>query len=236
MGEGGPWGVAERLDGVEGRISEACARSGRRREDVVLVAVTKTVPVDGILEAAACGLSVMGENRVQEALQKIPECPGGLSWHLVGHLQTNKVRHAVEWFETIHSVDSLRLLECIEEECERAGRGMRVCLEINVAGESSKNGLTPDAAEGVLDAAARCRRLEVVGLMTVPPFAPDPEKVRPWFRRLRECRDAWGGRRGLSHLGLSMGMSHDFEVAIEEGATWIRLGTALFGERPVRGA
>ncbi len=227
--------MAERLNAVEGRINGACERSGRRREDVVLVAVTKTVSADMVREAAACGLSVMGENRVQEALQKIPECPGGLSWHLVGHLQTNKVRHAVEWFEAIHSVDSLRLLECVEEECERVGRSMRVCLEVNVAGEGSKFGLTPEAAEGVLDEAGRCRRVEVAGLMTVPPFTPDPEDARRWFRRLRECRDAWGGRCGFPNLGLSMGMSHDYEVAIEEGATWIRLGTALFGERTVRG-
>jgi pyridoxal phosphate enzyme (YggS family) len=179
---------------------------------------------------------VFGENRVQEARQKIPQCPGHLEWHMVGHLQTNKVSHAVRLFSMIHSVDSPRLLEAVDRACETAGRVLPVCLEVNVSGERSKFGLKPGEVPAVLERSTRLLNVDVVGLMTIPPFTEDPGDARPFFRRLREQRDVWRAQSGFSLDQLSMGMSHDFEVAIEEGATWIRLGTVLFGRRTTGGA
>ena len=221
----------ERLDAVNRRIEAACGRIGRDPSGVRLIAVSKTHGPDSIREAEACGLRVFGENKVQEAKVKIPLCSGSLSWHMVGHLQRNKVRDAVQLFEMIHSVDSLRLLESIDEACDEAGRNMPVLLEVNVSGEGSKFGMPPDTVPEVLEAANRLMRVNIAGLMTMPPFTEDPEKARPHFRRLRDLRDQWRAATGVALEDLSMGMTHDFEVAIEEGATWIRVGTALFGER-----
>jgi len=223
----------ERLAAVERRIEAACARCGRSRDDVTLVAVAKKFGPEAVSEAAACGVDVIGENRVQEARHKIPLCPGQLEWHMVGHLQRNKVREAVRLFGMIHSVDSIRLLDAINEASESEGIVMPVCVQVNVAGEASKFGLEPGALPALLEHAASAMNVDVVGLMTMPPFAEDPEDVRPFFARLRELRDRAREETGFDLPGLSMGMSHDFEVAIEEGATWIRLGTVLFGRRPV---
>jgi hypothetical protein len=195
------------------------------------LAVSKTCGPDCIREAASAGLMDFGESRVQEAKQKIPLCPTALTWHLIGHLQTNKVKDAVHLFNLIQAVDSLKLLLAIETAAEAAGRVMPVFLEVNVSGESSKFGLAPEAVPGVLKTAESLRRVEIRGLMTIPPLTEDPEKARPFFRSLREHRERWRRETGFELRELSMGMSHDFEVAIEEGATWIRLGTILFGKR-----
>jgi pyridoxal phosphate enzyme (YggS family) len=176
-------------------------------------------------------LRVFGENRVQEARAKIPLCPGSARWHLIGHLQTNKVREAVGLFEMIQSVDSLKVALEIQRRAEQAGRRVPVLLEVNVAGESSKFGYAPDRLLEELGALNGLSRLEIQGLMTVPPWSPDPERVRPYFRRLRELKLACEERLGVPLPHLSMGMSGDFEVAVEEGATMVRLGTVLFGPR-----
>ena len=223
--------MAERVAGVRARMESACRRVGRDPASVELVAVAKTFGPDVVREAAEAGVLVVGENRVQEAVEKIPLCPSGLRWHFVGHLQTNKAGPAVAIFDMLHAVDSAKLLERLEGEAEEAGKRLPVCLEINVSGERSKFGMAPEAVPEVLARAGSLRRVEVVGLMTIPPFAPDPETARPFFRRLRELRDRWRGETGLALDGLSMGMSGDFEVAIEEGATWVRLGSLIFGQR-----
>jgi hypothetical protein len=198
------------------------------------VAVAKTHGVDAVQEAADAGLGIIGENRVQEAQQKIPLCSSSLRWHMVGHLQSNKSRAAVALFDMIHAVDSAKLLERLERDAEEEGKRLPVCLEVNVSGESSKFGLSPDAVAGVLDVASGLRCVEVVGVMTIPPFTPDPEGARVFFRRLRANLDKWRDSSGLRLGTLSMGMSNDFEVAIEEGSTMVRLGTVLFGERARR--
>lgn len=224
-------GLSERLQRLEERIAAACARAGRSRRDITLVAVSKTHPPETISEAAALGLRVFGENKVQEARAKIPECPSHLEWHLIGHLQTNKAKWAVELFELIHSVDSERLVRTLEEEAAKRGRTVQVLLEVNVSGEASKFGLAPDAVRSVLDVANACPHVVVRGLMTMAPLVADPEKARPYFAKLRELRDRLARETGSPLEHLSMGMSGDFEPAIEEGATLIRIGTLLFGER-----
>ena len=226
--------IHERLTGVRVRIDEACARVGRDPNDVVMVAVSKRFGPEVVREAYDCGLTVLGENRVQEAVQKASLSPGDIEWHLVGHLQRNKVRPAVGLFSMIHSVDSWELLASIDAACGAAGKTMPVTLEVNVSGEGSKFGFTPEKAEDTLRMSSGLVHVDIVGLMTMPPFAPDPEDARVHFRHLRELRDTWQETTGIDLPGLSMGMSHDFEVAIEEGATWIRLGTILFGSRSGR--
>ncbi len=221
----------ERLSRLRERVARACDRSERPVEDVRIVAVSKTFGPDEVTALAEAGQTVFGESRVQEARQKIPLCPGHLEWHMVGHLQRNKVRHVVGWCSLLHSLDSPRLMEELEAACDNEGRTLPVLLEVNLAGEASKFGLRPDEVPGVLRAGAAFGHLELAGLMTLPPYRDDPEEVRPLFRRLRELRDRWSVESGLPLQELSMGMSHDFEVAIEEGATWIRPGTALFRER-----
>ncbi len=221
----------ERLARIQERMAVACARAGRRADDVQLVAVSKTYGADRVREAAACGLRIFGENKVQEAEAKIPECPGTASWHLIGHLQSNKAARAVALFDRIHSVDSLKLLQRLEAAAAAEGKRLPLLLEVNVAGESSKFGLRPEGVPEVLEHAGELDYTQVVGVMTMPPLTPDAERTRQYFRRLRELRDEWSARFALPLAELSMGMSHDFEVAIEEGATWVRVGTALFGER-----
>ena len=226
--------MTERLNKIRERINNACARAGRRAEEVRLLAVSKTQPSEKIIEAAACGLILFGENRVQEAKQKIPACPSNLEWHMVGHLQSNKARDAVRLFQTIHSVDSQKLLAAIDAAGELTGRAMPVLLEVNVSGEGSKFGLAPEAVPAVLEFANGLKRVEIRGLMTIPPAAEDPQAARPYFKNLRLYRDKWRSQTGFDLNELSMGMSHDFEVAIEEGATIVRLGTILFGPRQTR--
>jgi pyridoxal phosphate enzyme (YggS family) len=227
-------GLAENLDAIRTRIAAACARTGRSAAEVTLLAVSKTHPPEVVREAARLGVGVFGENKVQEAKAKIPHCPGALRWHFIGHLQSNKARDAVELFEMVQSVDSLALARELNKRCEAAARRLPVLLEVNLAGEASKFGYAPERLLAELAEINALPRLEIHGLMTVPPWKPVAEQVRPFFRALRElklrCEDALGAP--LPHL--SMGMSGDFEVAIEEGATIIRVGTALFGERKAR--
>ncbi|MEI6564302.1 MAG: YggS family pyridoxal phosphate-dependent enzyme [bacterium] len=213
------------------RIHEACGRVGRDPATVRLMAVSKTLQPDDIAAVAALGIETFGENRIQEARGKISLCPGRLHWHLIGHLQSNKAREAVRLFEMIHSVDSLRMLETLDRVAAEEGCTLPVCLEVNVSGERSKFGMSPDDLPVALEAANRLFKVKVVGLMTIPPIAEDPGEARPFFRALRDLRDRMQAATGLNLPELSMGMSHDFEIAVEEGATWIRVGTLLFGPR-----
>jgi pyridoxal phosphate enzyme (YggS family) len=226
--------VQQRVDAVRAGIAAACARSGRTPDTVKLIAISKTHPPESVEEVARCGISVFGENKVQEAGAKIPLCPSHLTWHLVGHLQSNKVKAAVELFDTIHSIDSLKLMELIDRACDAAGRRMKVLVEVNVSGEASKFGMKPEALPAALLAAGKLARIDLLGLMTMPPFTEDPQKARPHFLALRNLRDEWQSRLGIPLPELSMGMSHDFEVAIEEGSTMVRVGTSLFGARAPR--
>ena len=223
--------LAANLAQVRSRIAAACERAGRDSGSVQLLAVTKTHPPDVVSEAAKLGLTLFGENKVQEAKAKIPLCPGHLRWHMIGHLQSNKCRDAVELFEMIQGVDSLHLAEELNKRAELAAKTMPILLEVNIVGEASKFGYKPQQALADLNRLNALPRLKLQGLMTIPPWNPIPERVRPVFRKLhelrRECEQVLGAP--LPHL--SMGMTGDFEVAIEEGATIVRIGTALFGER-----
>jgi len=213
---------------VRQRVERAAERAGRSPADVTIVAVSKSFPPEAIEEAAAAGIVHVGENRVQEAATKFPGLRGlRLTWHLVGHLQTNKAKTALELFDIIHSVDSLHLAETLSHRAQTgvAQRPLPVLLEVNVAGEASKFGFPPGEVAAAAQAVARLPHLDLRGLMTIAPFVSDPETVRPVFRHLRRLRDALG----LAEL--SMGMTDDFEVAIEEGATLVRIGRAIFGER-----
>jgi len=217
--------LANNIQQVRERIRRAAERAGRPAGDIVLLAVTKAVEPYRIEQALAAGVTAFGENKVQEAKQKMPLVSGRAHWQFLGHLQGNKARDAVELFELIHSVDSVKLAAELNKWAERAGKTQPILLEINVAGEASKFGLKPADLLNALDGISKFPRLEVRGLMTIPPSLEDLKKVRPYFRHLRELRDTLGLRE------LSMGMSHDFEAAIEEGATIVRIGTAIFGER-----
>lgn len=223
--------LADNLKAVQDRIASACARAGRDPASVSLVAVSKGHPPETVCAAADLGITVFGENRVQEAKAKIPLCPGRLKWHMIGHLQTNKVRDALALFDMIHSVDSLHLAKEINKAAERSSRFVPVLLEVNVAGESTKYGYNPDTLLAELPMLNALPRLEIRGLMTMAPWTPDPERVRPVFKQLRELKARCEEILGAPMEHLSMGMSGDFEVAIEEGATMVRIGTALFGER-----
>jgi len=223
--------MAERIEHIREQMAGACERAGRNVDSVCLIAVSKTCSPDQVCEAAACGLTVFGESRIYEAEAKIPASPSHLRWELIGHLQRNKVRRAVGLFHRIQAVDSLELLEKINGCAQECGTTMPVCLEVNVSGERSKYGFSPDGMPAVLEASSALLNVDVVGLMTIPPFTADPEESRPYFCRLRELRDGWATASGFALTELSMGMSGDFEIAIEEGATCIRVGSALFGPR-----
>lgn len=220
------------LTSIQQRIGRACARAGRDPASVTLLPVTKAQPPETINQAVKLGLTLFGENKVQEAKAKIPLCSGRLRWHMIGHLQTNKCRDAVELFEMIQSADSLHLAQEINKRAEQAGKSIAVLLEVNIAGEASKYGYRPQQLLSDLLRLKDLPRLEIQGLMTVPPWTPDAEKVRPLFRQMRELKDRCEQMLGAPLPCLSMGMSGDFEVAVEEGATLVRIGTALFGPRP----
>jgi pyridoxal phosphate enzyme (YggS family) len=223
--------LADNLGVLQERIHAACARAGRDPASVTLLAVTKSHSPETVAASAQLGLSLFGENKVQEARAKIPLCPGKCHWHFIGHLQSNKCREAVELFEMIQSVDSLSLAQEIARRAEQAAKTMPILLEVNVAGEASKSGCAPDKLLVELEAINRLPRIEIHGLMAVPPWSAEPEQSRPHFRRLREMKARCEQILGAPLPHLSMGMSGDFEVAIEEGATLIRIGTALFGPR-----
>lgn len=230
--------ISKNLEVVQTRMAEACARSGRPAESVRLLAVSKTYGPEAVREAAAAGQRLFGENRVQEAAAKIPECPSRLEWHLVGHLQGNKAAQAARLFDWVHSVDSAKVLEALDRAAADAGRTLQVLVQVNVSGERSKSGLAPAEAPAVVALGNALRNVQVRGLMTIPPLSEDPEKARPFFRNLRELRDRWAADLELDLPELSMGMTHDLEVAIEEGATFVRVGTGIFGAReyPAKGA
>jgi pyridoxal phosphate enzyme (YggS family) len=229
--------IAENIAQVRERIAAAARRAGRNADEITLMGVSKTFPAESIREAYAAGLRVFGENRVQEFAGKADALRDLLNaeWHLIGHLQSNKAAKATELFDAIDSVDSVRLAEKLNASAESAGKALSVLIEINVGGETAKSGIAPSSGEleQILLGAPRWKNLTVRGLMTVPPYSEDPEGARSYFRQLREVRDQIAARNlsGASMSGLSMGMSHDFEVAIEEGATCVRVGTAIFGER-----
>lgn len=235
--------LARRIAAMEARVAAAAQRAGRAPESVRIVAVSKTMPAEAVIAAAAHGLSIFGENRVQEAREKIAAVAAAglahLQWELIGHLQTNKAARAVELFARVQSVDSLRLAQALEVHAAQMGRVLPILLEVNVAGEASKAGLAPDEVVGVARAIALLPHLRPEGLMTVAPLADDPESVRPIFRTMRALRDTLRAEVPVQTESadggwaeLSMGMTDDFEVAIEEGATLVRIGRALFGERP----
>jgi pyridoxal phosphate enzyme (YggS family) len=216
---------------VRERIEAACTRAGRNASGVTVVAVTKSHPPETIRAAVEAGQLIFGENRVQEAKAKIPLCPERIRWHMIGHLQSNKARDAVALFSMIQSVDSLNLAQELEKWAEKQAKTMPILLEVNIAGESSKFGYKPEAVLRELTQINQLRHLEVRGLMTIAPWTNDAEKVRPVFRKLRELKSECEQVLGAPLQHLSMGMSGDFEVAIEEGATMVRIGTALFGPR-----
>jgi len=233
-------GIADNLACVRQRISDAAHRAGRRPEDVALMAVTKTFPPEIIREAYEAGQRLFGENRVQEFAEKsrlLADLPG-IKFHLIGHLQSNKAAKAAQIFAGIDSVDSLHLAEKLDAAARSSGKRLPVLIEINVGGEAAKTGVAPDSPEleSLLAAAPRLEYLEFRGLMSIPPFTEDPGAARPYFRQLRQLRDQIAGRMlPLVRMDfLSMGMSHDFEVAIEEGSTCVRIGTAIFGARPAK--
>jgi hypothetical protein len=229
--------ISENIAEVRERISSAARRASRPVADIALMAVTKTHPPETIRQAYAVGLRMFGENRVQEFSGKVDALAdlADAEWHMIGHLQTNKAGKAVDLFGAVDSVDSVKLAEKLDASTRALGKSLSVLIEINVGGETAKSGVAPDSREleELLFAAPRFEALEFRGLMTVPPFDDDPEQARPYFRRLRELCDAIAARRlpAVDTRELSMGMSHDFEVAIEEGSTCVRVGTAIFGER-----
>ncbi len=218
------------------KMSHAAMRAGRQPDAVGLIAVSKTVPAERIREAMDAGLRVFGENRVQEARDKIAACQAfaqgfaGVQWHMIGHLQKNKAKNAVQLFDLIHSVDSVALADELNRQAAKHGKIQRILVEVKLSGEETKQGIAEAGLAALISHIRHCINLKLEGLMTMPPYDPDPEKARPYFRHLRELRDGLE-KEGVSLPELSMGMSHDFSVAIEEGATMVRIGTSIFGER-----
>ena len=220
--------IAANLERVRERLARAAERAGRTPDDVLLIGVSKVVEIERIRAAIAAGVAALGENRVQEAKAKIAELGRPVPWHLIGHLQTNKVKDALPLFDLIQSLDRLELAHELERRAAAQGRVVEALLQVNVASEASKGGFAPDAVSEALDTIGTLSHVRVRGLMAIPPEVERAEDSRPWFRRLREMADKHGLR------DRSMGMSGDFEVAIEEGATMVRVGTAIFGPRPSR--
>lgn len=225
--------IAENLKTIEKRIVQAASRTKRDPGQIKLVAVSKTIAIPLIREGIEAGIKILGENRVQEAKEKIESLGKIVEWHMIGHLQRNKVKYIIDLFDMVHSVDSLPLAQEINKEAMKHNRNMKVLIQVNVAGEETKSGLAPEDLVPVLKQMTSLTHISIQGLMTMPPFFADPEQVRPFFRRLRQLVEEVEreGIEGVSMEELSMGMSHDFEVAIEEGATMVRIGTAIFGSR-----
>lgn len=235
--------VAERLESVQQRVRSACERAGRDPGEVTLLGIGKRQPLERVRAAIAAGLRVLGENQVQEAVAKSAQLPVDLEWHFVGHLQSNKVKPAVRLFRVIHAIDRLKIARRIDLEASRQGRRIEGLIQVNLGAETSKHGFAPAGLFEAIRPLADLEHLEVAGLMAIPPYEEDLAAARLWFRRLRELRDEmaarpeWSAppRRGANETfpgWLSMGMSHDFEAAIEEGATHVRVGTSIFGARP----
>ncbi|MEM6885246.1 MAG: YggS family pyridoxal phosphate-dependent enzyme [Verrucomicrobiota bacterium] len=223
--------LEKRIEQVRDRIAAAAARSGRQPDEVTLLPATKKQSVATLQEVIECGLEYFGENRVQEALPKVAALPPSVKWDFIGGLQSNKARQVVGVFDLIHSVDSLKLAAEINKRAAQRGMNQKILLEINVGGEAGKHGIAPSDAPALLAEVNALDHIEVHGLMTVPPFRENLEDVRPFFRRLREMRDDLEQQEGYGLPVLSMGMTHDFEIAIEEGSTIVRVGTAIFGAR-----
>jgi pyridoxal phosphate enzyme (YggS family) len=226
--------IADSLDRVREQIATAATKSGRSASAVELVAITKTHLAEKVREAIEAGQTLFGESRVQEARAKVPELPSNIRWHFVGHLQKNKVRQALPLFEMIHSIDSLALAQDINRIAEEEGYYPRVLLEVNVAGEGSKFGFSPDDLRGQMEALLALPRLSIEGLMCIPPLAVESEDSRKFFVQVRELRDSIEKEFSMKLPQLSMGMTQDFPIGIEEGATLVRVGTAIFGERTTR--
>jgi pyridoxal phosphate enzyme (YggS family) len=228
-------GLRGRLTGVRKQVEQAAKRAGREPEEITLIAVSKTHPTPVLREAILAGAYDLGENRVQEAESKILEIGRHrIRWHLIGHLQSNKARKAVKLFDVIHSVDSIDLAQRLNRVCEESDRReLPILIQVDLAGEKTKSGIREENLEELISEIKTLSRLRLIGLMILPPYFEDTEKVRPFFRRLRELRDELKKQNAFANARgeLSMGMSHDFEIAIEEGATFVRVGTAIFGER-----
>ena len=229
--------IAEQIAQIRGRMDAAARRAGRNPEKISLMAVTKTVPPERIREAYNAGIRIFGENRVRDFADKseLLRDLADAEWHMIGHLQTNKTAKAAEFFAAVDSVDSLRLAHKLNDSAQLFGKKMAVLIEVNVGGEAAKSGVAPESQEleDLLAAAPGLGRLDIRGLMTIPPFTEDPQQARPYFKKLRDLQNQIAARRlpAVRMDVLSMGMSHDFEVAIEEGSTCVRVGTAIFGER-----
>lgn len=225
--------IKENIEAVEKRVAAACERSGRKREEVLLLAVSKTIDVPRIKEAVECGLTSLGENKVQEIMDKYEPMGEGVKWHLIGHLQTNKVKYIIDKVELIHSVDSFKLAEEISKRAKAKGITANILLEVNAAGEESKFGIKPEDCEQAVREISALENIKVRGLMTVAPFVENPEENRPYFRQMRELLIDINNKKidNVNMDILSMGMTGDFEVAIEEGATIVRVGTGIFGAR-----
>ena len=229
--------IVDQLAQIRDRIASAARRAGRNPDDIAVMAVCKTFPAEAIKEAYAAGQRLFGENRVQEFAEKYPAVASlpDVRFHMIGHLQSNKAARAAEIFHAVDSIDSTKLAQRLNDAAQKLNKTLDVLIEVNVGGEEAKSGLSPDSPEinAILMQAPSWKNLSIRGLMTVPPFTDDPEGARPYFRKLRELRDQLAPRRlpDVSLDVLSMGMSHDFEIAIEEGSTCVRIGTAIFGER-----
>ena len=226
--------IAENLGGVREQIASAAAKSGRSADDVELVAITKTHPAEKVREAIEAGQTLFGESRVQEARAKIPELPSNIRWHFVGHLQKNKIRQALSLFELFHGVDSLALAQEMDRIAAEQGEHPRVLLEVNVAGEGTKFGFKAETLNAEIGPLLELPRLSIEGLMCIPPLAEEAEGSRKFFVQLRELRNSLEKEFDVKLQHLSMGMTQDFSIAVEEGATLVRVGTAIFGERPKR--
>ena len=230
--------VEQNIADIQRKIAAGANKAARNPDDIALMAVTKTCSPEAIREAYEAGLRLFGENRVQEFAGKVNQLAGlnGAEWHMIGHLQTNKAAKTAELFSAVDSVDSVRLAERLNQAASQTSKKLKVLIEVNVGGEAAKTGVGLDSQElwHLLESAPQWPQLQIQGLMTVPPFTDDPEDARPYFRRLRELRDQVAARKlpAVSMDVLSMGMSHDFEIAIEEGSTCVRLGTVIFGARP----
>jgi pyridoxal phosphate enzyme (YggS family) len=228
--------VAERVSGIRQRIADACDRCGRDPAEVTLLGASKSQPLERLQEAWSAGVVVFGENRVQEALAKMPNLPSGIDWHLIGPLQTNKVKKVVPRFSTVHAIDRVKLAHALDKEAQKSERTIDGLLEVNLGGEETKHGFRPDDLQSVAEQLTTLQSVRLVGLMAIPPLESDMGAIRGWFQQLRRLRDdlrpmlGWQESEGY----LSMGMSQDFEIAIEEGATHVRIGTALFGPREMR--